>query len=477
MSAVMRADSPNSDQDVFATIDAVDPTFWSSVFGSRPWLRRGIVSSGGLAAEIEQMLGWAERMEEARSVHDLDGHPSSFWFLHHADQYVSAIGHLNEGLKRSLSWPGVDASVIKNTTASTTGAHFDDANVLLFQLSGDKRIRIWPLLDLAPERMRERIEGVGHVAATAYPPGQIVADVTVKEGDVLHIPAFWGHKADGAQASLTLSFGIRTRPGPRSRPALTRDWPGFADDQAAESASRPQGMLVTDPQALADDIAGRMRRDLYSVIRAVRGMQGASGVEADVLDALEQAVSAAPRFGPDAIFFGRSMRAYRRLAKWGPLPGLADDLLRTLLRQQADTGVRIRVVCHPLWDLAVTPQVHDKVTRAVQAIEQQWPPLAADLTALVHTLVVSESSDVLRMAASFEGTVGVAESCLDSMSDLLRHIAGAVAELVVRANAQSGGAAPQRDPQMPSGFSHVDAVIQTARARVLETLRQPVNVV
>jgi hypothetical protein len=142
-----------------------------------------------------------------------------------------------------------------------------------------------------------------------------------------------------------------------------------------------------------------------------------------------------------------------------------------------DTGARIRVVCHPLWDLAVTPQVHDEITRAIHVIEQQWPPLAADLTALVHTIVVSRSADVLRMAASFDGTVGVAESSVDSMSDLCRHIAGAVAELVVRANAQAGGAAPQRDPHMPSGFSHVDAVVQTARARVSETLRQPLNVV
>ncbi|GAB7183050.1 cupin domain-containing protein [Kitasatospora sp. Ki12] len=142
------------------------------------------------------------------------------------------IGAAAEGLERFLG-----TLVQVNAYASWTekegfGTHWDDHDVVVVQMYGAKRWRLYGPTREAPT-FRD-------VESPDTPEGEPVADIVLTAGDMLYLPRGWWHavSADQGSESLHLTFGLVTTTGAdlltwvvdqlRSRTALRRDVPRFA---------------------------------------------------------------------------------------------------------------------------------------------------------------------------------------------------------------------------------------------------------
>ncbi|MFE5738392.1 JmjC domain-containing protein [Streptomyces celluloflavus] len=142
------------------------------------------------------------------------------------------VGAAAEGLERFLG-----TSVQVNAYASWTeregfGLHWDDHDVVVVQVHGSKRWRLYGTTREAPT-FRD-------VETPEKPEGDPVADVVLAPGDVLYLPRGWWHAvtADQGTESLHLTFGLVSHTGAdllhwvvdqlRSGLALRRDIPRFA---------------------------------------------------------------------------------------------------------------------------------------------------------------------------------------------------------------------------------------------------------
>ncbi|MEV6728127.1 cupin domain-containing protein [Streptomyces sp. NPDC051364] len=143
-----------------------------------------------------------------------------------------AVGMAAEGLERFLG-----TSVQANAYASWTnregfGLHWDDHDVVVVQVHGSKRWRLYGSTREAPT-FRD-------VESPETPEGDPVADIVLAPGDVLYLPRGWWHAvtADQGTESLHLTFGMVPHTGAdlmlwvvdqlRSSLALRRDIPRFA---------------------------------------------------------------------------------------------------------------------------------------------------------------------------------------------------------------------------------------------------------
>ncbi|MFD8980343.1 cupin domain-containing protein [Streptomyces sp. NPDC059564] len=113
-----------------------------------------------------------------------------------------AVGAAAEGLERFLG-----TSVQANAYASWTeregfGLHWDDHDVVVVQLHGSKRWRLYGATRQAPT-FRD-------VESPEQPEGDPVADIVLAAGDVLYLPRGWWHavSADQGSESLHLTFGM-----------------------------------------------------------------------------------------------------------------------------------------------------------------------------------------------------------------------------------------------------------------------------
>ncbi|MCX4591227.1 cupin domain-containing protein [Streptomyces sp. NBC_01549] len=142
------------------------------------------------------------------------------------------VGAAAEGLERFLG-----TSVQANAYASWTdregfGLHWDDHDVVVVQVHGSKRWRLYGSTREAPT-FRD-------VESPDRPEGDPVADIVLAPGDVLYLPRGWWHAvtADQGTESLHLTFGMVPHTGAdlmlwvvdqlRSSLALRRDIPRFA---------------------------------------------------------------------------------------------------------------------------------------------------------------------------------------------------------------------------------------------------------
>lgn len=142
------------------------------------------------------------------------------------------VGAAAEGLERFLG-----TSVQANAYASWTdregfGLHWDDHDVVVVQVHGSKRWRLYGSTREAPT-FRD-------VESPERPEGDPVADIVLAPGDVLYLPRGWWHAvtADQGTESLHLTFGMVPHTGAdlmlwvvdqlRSSLALRRDIPRFA---------------------------------------------------------------------------------------------------------------------------------------------------------------------------------------------------------------------------------------------------------
>ncbi|MFK0049524.1 cupin domain-containing protein [Streptomyces sp. NPDC090741] len=113
-----------------------------------------------------------------------------------------AVRQAAEGLERFLG-----TSVQANAYASWTeregfGLHWDDHDVVVVQLHGSKRWRLYGATRQAPT-FRD-------VESPEQPEGDPVADIVLAAGDVLYLPRGWWHAvtADQGTESLHLTFGM-----------------------------------------------------------------------------------------------------------------------------------------------------------------------------------------------------------------------------------------------------------------------------
>ncbi len=195
------------------------------------------------------------------------------------------VGAAAEGLERFLG-----TLVQVNAYASWTeregfGTHWDDHDVVVVQMYGAKRWRLYGPTRTAPT-FRD-------VESPDTPEGDPVADIVLTAGDVLYLPRGWWHAvtADQGSESLHLTFGLVAHTGAdlltwvvdqlRSRLPLRLDVPRFA-------SPREQNTYVDDLRAeilteLADpDLVARWAEsvDTTHYGRAVTSLPYIEGVPA-----------------------------------------------------------------------------------------------------------------------------------------------------------------------------------------------------
>ncbi|MEU3220200.1 cupin domain-containing protein [Streptomyces sp. NPDC006971] len=167
-----------------------------------------------------------------------------------------AVGMAAEGLERFLG-----TSVQANAYASWTdregfGLHWDDHDVVVVQVHGSKRWRLYGATREAPT-FRD-------VESPESPEGDPVADIVLAPGDVLYLPRGWWHAvtADQGTESLHLTFGMVPHTGAdlmlwvvdqlRSSLALRKDIPRFASlvgqSDFIEAVRREVLDMMADPR-------------------------------------------------------------------------------------------------------------------------------------------------------------------------------------------------------------------------------------
>lgn len=169
------------------------------------------------------------------------------------------IGAAAEGLERFVGTVVQVNAYVSWTEKEGFGTHWDDHDVIVVQLHGAKRWRLYGPTRIAPT-FRD-------VETPEPPQDNPVADFVLTPGDVLYLPRGWWHAvtADQGTASLHLTFGLVTHTGAdlltwvvdqlRARLALRLDVPRFASaaEQAAYAKALRDDMLteLSDPELIA----------------------------------------------------------------------------------------------------------------------------------------------------------------------------------------------------------------------------------
>ncbi|MFE2374271.1 cupin domain-containing protein [Streptomyces sp. NPDC059398] len=164
-----------------------------------------------------------------------------------------AVRAAAEGLERFLG-----TSVQVNAYASWTeregfGRHWDDHDVVVVQLHGSKRWRLWGTTREAP--------AFRDVESPDEPEGGPLADLVLSAGDMLYLPRGWWHSvaADQGTESLHLTFGLVPHTGAdlmlwivdqlRASLALRRDVPRFGAPAEQSDFMDALRRAVTDTMA------------------------------------------------------------------------------------------------------------------------------------------------------------------------------------------------------------------------------------
>ncbi|MGF1430437.1 cupin domain-containing protein [Kitasatospora sp. LaBMicrA B282] len=149
------------------------------------------------------------------------------------------IGSAAEGLERFVGTPVQVNAYASWTEREGFGTHWDDHDVVVVQMHGSKRWKLYGSTRTAPT-FRD-------LEAPEEPQGEPLADLVLTAGDVLYLPRGCWHavSADQGTESLHLTFGLVTHTGAellswvvdqlRSRLALRLDVPRFGSppEQAA----------------------------------------------------------------------------------------------------------------------------------------------------------------------------------------------------------------------------------------------------
>lgn len=173
-------------------------------------------------------------------------------------------------LEIALGWP-VQANAY-STPASARGfaVHHDTHDVLVLQVAGRKRWRLYePLLEL-PLRDQRWSSDLGD-------PGAPVDDIVMQAGDTLYVPRGWPHEAAADADSLHITVGLH----PPTRLDALRDALGeCAGDVEFRRALDDDGEL---PPELLERLAARLRPDAVAARARRRFVDSRRAVLADQL--------------------------------------------------------------------------------------------------------------------------------------------------------------------------------------------------
>jgi hypothetical protein len=161
---------------------------------------------------------------------------------------------------------GVQANSYSTPSGSQGfGVHHDTHAVLVLQVAGEKRWRLYdPLLELPLKHQR-----YSSALGDSGPPTD---DLVLRAGDTLYLPRGWLHEAETSQTdSLHLTIGIAAHTwldGARGALAALEDEPGFRHDVARGEADGLEAALAEqlDPET----VERRRRRRFLETRRPIR---------------------------------------------------------------------------------------------------------------------------------------------------------------------------------------------------------------
>ncbi|MEZ0088976.1 cupin domain-containing protein [Streptacidiphilus sp. EB129] len=175
------------------------------------------------------------------------------------DELHPEIGALAGQLERWLR-TGVQVNLYASWTSTEGfGVHWDDHDVVVVQLDGAKRWRIYGPTRTAPMHR--------DVDMPDPPPDEAVADLVLTAGDVLYLPRGWWHAvaASVGQHSLHVTCGLQSTTGAdlltwlsevlRSHDAVRAEIPRFGTAEAQRAFLETIGKLVATELESADLIA------------------------------------------------------------------------------------------------------------------------------------------------------------------------------------------------------------------------------
>jgi ribosomal protein L16 Arg81 hydroxylase len=161
---------------------------------------------------------------------------------------------------------GVQANSYSTPSGSQGfGVHHDTHDVLVLQVAGEKRWRLYdPLVELPLKHQR--------YSGSLGDSGPPTDDVVLRAGDTLYLPRGWLHEAETSQTdSLHLTIGIAAHTwfdAARGALASIEDEPGFRHDVARGAADGLEAALAAglDPEA----VERRRRRRFVETRRPIR---------------------------------------------------------------------------------------------------------------------------------------------------------------------------------------------------------------
>ncbi|MFH8616637.1 cupin domain-containing protein [Streptomyces sp. NPDC017979] len=168
------------------------------------------------------------------------------------DQIHPPVREAATGLERFFRTPVQVNAYASWTAEEGFGTHWDDHDVVVLQLEGSKRWKIYGATRQAPA-WRD-------VEAPAAPTGDPISDVVLTPGDVLYLPRGWWHavSADQGTASLHLTFGLATQTG-----AEFLGW--LCDDLRASVNVRADVPRFGTPEERTDYLAA-VRKDVLATL-------------------------------------------------------------------------------------------------------------------------------------------------------------------------------------------------------------------
>ncbi|MFJ9696652.1 cupin domain-containing protein [Kitasatospora sp. NPDC101183] len=175
------------------------------------------------------------------------------------DELHAGIGRLASQLERRLR-TGVQANLYASWTGvEGFGVHWDDHDVVVVQLDGAKRWRIYGPTRMAP--MHRDVE------TPESPPEEPVADLVLTAGDLLYLPRGWWHAvaASEGQHSLHVTCGLQSTTGAdlitwlsetlRAHEAVRADLPRFGTAEERRGFLNSLGKLIAAELESGDLIA------------------------------------------------------------------------------------------------------------------------------------------------------------------------------------------------------------------------------
>lgn len=168
------------------------------------------------------------------------------------DELHPAVGRANMELEQWLR-TGVQTNLYASWTAREGfGVHWDDHDVVVAQVDGSKRWKIFGPTRTAP--MYKDTE------EPEPPPEKPLTEIVMRPGDLLYLPRGWWHSvaASEGEHSLHLTFGIQTTTG-----AQLVSW--LADDLRRHDVLRLDLPVHAPPEEQVDYL-GRLKKEVVDAL-------------------------------------------------------------------------------------------------------------------------------------------------------------------------------------------------------------------